>query len=147
MYAQIDVIIIRCLLSEFAWYDIIYTALHQWRGSSLITRTCISAGPKKVAQTLAGHFFKTRSRNFTELYTTLFQHVSNRIATFQANKTKNVAVWKYHGYSSLGGVWYAFCAINKYQDLLSQFRMQKQSTTDLYWLMQQLQELLRSIFQ
>ena len=40
----------------------------------------ISGGPKKVAQLLVGHNFKTVRKNSTKLHTTLSQHVFNHLS-------------------------------------------------------------------
>ena len=78
MFVRIDVIIVLFLLPEFIIYLFSmqpYTYMYiMWS--------------KKMAQTLAEHYFQTR--NFTELHTALFQYFLFRISTFQASKTKIV---------------------------------------------------------
>ena len=50
----------------------------------------ISGGPKKVAQLLVGHNFKTARKNSTKLHTTFFQHVFNHFVNFRSKWTINV---------------------------------------------------------
>mgnify|MGYP001800747324 CR=1 FL=1 len=47
-------------------------------------------GPKKVAQFLVVHNFKTVRKNSTKLLTTFFQHVFNHFFDFQRKWTTNV---------------------------------------------------------
>ena len=48
-----------------------------------IDKVYISGGPKKGAQLLVGHNFKTARKNSTKLHTTFFQHVFNHYVNFQ----------------------------------------------------------------
>ena len=52
--------------------------------------THISGGPKKVAQLLVGHNFKTSCKNFIKLHTTFLQHVFYHFVNFQSEWTTKV---------------------------------------------------------
>ena len=59
------------------------------------TRRYNSGGPKKVAQLLVGHNFKTARNISTKLHTTFFQHfhnVFNHSVNFQSKWTTNVEI-------------------------------------------------------
>ena len=66
---------------------IYYSYLHVKSGAVCPQAVCISGGPKKVAQLLVGHNFKTSRNISTKLHTTFFQHVFNHI---QSKWTTNV---------------------------------------------------------
>ena len=71
MYASVDIFSIR-----------------RWRLRQY--KSHLSGGPKKVAQLLVGHNFKTARKNSTKLHTTFFQHVFNHFVNFQSKWTTNV---------------------------------------------------------
>ena len=81
----------------------------------------ISGGPKKVAQLLVGHNFKTARKNSTKLHTTFFQHVFNHLVKFQSKWTTNVEMTDALKFgvqksniintSNIGCVWHALCTV------------------------------------
>ena len=81
--------------------------------------TCISSGPKKVAQLLVGHTLQTVRKNSTKLHTTFSQHIFNHFVNFQSKWTINVemtvalklGVKKSNTVdtSNIGCVWQALC--------------------------------------
>ena len=87
----------------------------------LIPFTDISGGPKKVAQLLVGHNFKTARNSPTKLHTTIFQQVFNHFVNFQINWATNVMTFALKlgvqktniiDNSNIGCVWHLLCMVH-----------------------------------
>ena len=81
----------------------------------------ILGGPKKVAQLLVGHNYKSARKNPTKLHTTIFQHGFKYFVNFQSKWTTNaqmtvalkLGVQKTNvvDTSNIGCIWHVLCMV------------------------------------